>query len=281
MSRPDWRSACPADTLRAVFEGALALALTLSLQTAADNARVVQEKKPPPAAVQWTDDRPATRLFLNLWKDIKALPSANSAAVLAVGGAGALAVHSDDRRLASWSQSLDESDYTVVGRVLGDGWTHSGGAVATYVIGRISGSPQWTHIGSDLIRAQALNGLITTSLKVTVNRKRPTGAHYSFPSGHTSATFASAATLHAHYGWKAGVPAFAAAGFVAWTRARDGVHWLSDVAFGAAVGIVAGRTVTIPHMAKRVAVVPTPTKGGFALTFVISPSHKSQVSSRK
>lgn len=252
-----------------MFEGAFALAVTLSLQAAADNARAVQEKKPAPSVVQWTDDRPATHLFPNLWKDIKALPTADSAVVLAVGGAGALAVHSDDRRLANWSRSLDASDYTKVGRVLGDGWTNSGGAVATYVIGRISGSPQWTHIGSDLIRAQALNGLITTSLKVSVNRKRPTGGHYSFPSGHTSATFATAATLQGHYGWKAGVPAFVAAGFVAWTRARDGVHWLSDVAFGSAVGIVAGRTVTVPHAAKRVAIVPTPTKGGFAVTFFL------------
>jgi membrane-associated phospholipid phosphatase len=120
-----------------------------------------------------------------------------------------------------------------------------------------------------LIRAQALNALITVPLKAVVDRQRPNGGHYAFPSGHTSATFATAATLHAHYGWRVGIPAYAAATFVAWTRARDGKHWLSDIAFGSAVGIVAGRTVAAKHGTGRVTVTPAATKGGAMVTFVV------------
>ena len=50
-----------------------------------------------------------------------------------------------------------------------------------------------THVGSDLIRGQILNGIFTTTLKFAANRTRPTGSAYSFPSGHASATFTSAA----------------------------------------------------------------------------------------
>ena len=153
--------------------------------------------------------------------------------------------------------------------------------MATYAVGKLAHSPQVTHVGSDLIRAQVLNAVITTSLKVVVDRQRPNGGHWSFPSGHTSATFASAATLHAHYGWKVGIPAYATAGFVAWTRVRDREHWLSDVAFGSAIGIVAGRTVASKHGPRRVTVVPTVTKGGGAVMFYVNTSQKWEDRSRK
>ncbi len=244
---------------------ALLIAVTLGSATGAGTAAQTSPSKPP--ETKWTDDRPATHFFPNLFRDLKALPSKNSAGVYGIGGASALAIHATDDNIADWTARIDDPSYTIVGRVLGDGWFQSGGAVATYALGRLAHSAEVTHIGSDLIRAQALTGVLNTALKVSVNRTRPNGGHYAFPSGHTAATFTSAATLHAHYGWKAGVPAYAAAGFVAWTRARDGVHWLSDVVFGAAVGIASGRTVAGKHGPKRIGVVPTATKGGAALYF--------------
>ena len=68
------------------------------------------------------------------------------------------------------------------------------------------------------------------------------------PSGHTSATFASAAVLQDHFGWKVGVPSFAVAGFVGWTRIRDQHHWLTDVLVGAMIGFAVGYGMpTLPH----------------------------------
>jgi len=251
-----------------VFGTGWTLAVALTLQAA--GTAPPQESKAPAPLIAWTDDRPLTHLFPNLFKDIRALPSSDTGVWLAVTAATALAARGSDERLADWSARSGGAAYTSAGRAFGSGWIQSGGAVAAYVAGRIAGKPQVAHVGSDLIRAQALNGLLTTAIKVSVGRTRPTGSHYAFPSGHASATFASAAVLHAHYGWKAGAPALAAATFVGWTRVRDGQHWLTDVAFGAGIGIISGRTVARTHTGKRVTMVPTKTKGGFSLTFFIN-----------
>jgi hypothetical protein len=251
----------------------LAIALTLGVTDGGHQTKA-QAPVPQPPAVAWTDDRPLTHIFQNLFRDLRAVPSKNSAIVASAGGVGAAAIGGADEPFSEWADDAGETSYTSVGRALGSGWTQGGGAVATYAVGRLAGKPQVTHIGSDLIRAQTLNAVLTTVIKASVDRTRPNGARYSFPSGHTSATFASAAVLHTHYGWKVGMPAYATAGFVAWSRVRERAHWLSDVAFGSAVGILAGRTVASKHGPRRVTVVPTPTKGGGALIFYVTTSRR-------
>ena len=63
--------------------------------------------------------------------------------------------------------------------------------------------------------------------------------------------------LQRHYGWRVGIPAYAFAGYVAGSRLNEGVHFLSDVVFGATLGIIAGRTVTLDVAAHRFALVPS------------------------
>ena len=223
---------------------------------------------PPPAEIAWPDDRPFTRLFHNLAHDFRALPSRTTGLMLAAGGGGALVVHPFDDNVAGWVETVGDSSYTQLGNVLGDAWTQAGGAVATYAIGKMMKRPEVAHVGSDLIRAQALNGVITTTIKIAVNRTRPSGGHRAFPSGHTSAAFASAAVLHGHYGWEAGLAGYATAGFISWTRMRDKAHWLSDGVFGATVGIITGYTVTAGHRDRAWGLVPVKTEGGIAIYFV-------------
>ena len=55
-------------------------------------------------------------------------------------------------------------------------------------------------------------------------------------------SFASAAVLQEHFGWKVGLAAYAGAAYVATSRLSERQHYLSDVVFGAAVGIAAGST---------------------------------------
>jgi membrane-associated phospholipid phosphatase len=254
-----WRSAspsaCPVDILRPVLNTTLALAVALALQTARPVA--------PPGT--WTDDRPFTHLLQNLGHDLQHLPSAENAVMLGAGGAAALVLHPADDNVADWAARQQASSYTTFGGVLGNGWIEGGGAAATYVIGRVRQDARLTHVGSDLVRAQVLNGVLTTGIKVAADRTRPNGGKYSFPSGHTSATFTTAAVLEAHFGWRTGVPAYALAGFVGWTRVREHVHWLSDVAFGAALGTVAGRTVAGGHRGGGWTIVPVKTAGGAAI----------------
>jgi membrane-associated phospholipid phosphatase len=81
--------------------------------------------------------------------------------------------------------------------------------------------------------------------------------------------FASATVLERHFGWKAGIPAYAVASYVAASRVQTQRHYLSDVMFGAALGIVAGRTVPIGH-GRQLELTPMalPHGGGASFTLI-------------
>lgn len=86
---------------------------------------------------------------------------------------------------------------------------------------------------------------LTLALKETFPERRPDGSdNKSFPSGHTSASFAAAATLQNRYGWKVGLPAQLAAAFVGWSRVEARKHHVHDVLVGAAIGQAAGFLIT-------------------------------------
>lgn len=164
-----------------------------------------------------------------------------------------------------------------VGEILGGAWVQAGGAAATYVVGAAARKPALAHLGQDLVRAQARNGLMTHALKLTVRRTRPDGGRYSFPSGHASGSFASAAVLGRHLGPKVGLPAFALATYVAVSRVQEGRHFPSDVILGAAIGVLAGRTVTAAHGRRSLTLEPiaSPDCGvGLAVTIVWGAGRK-------
>ena len=79
----------------------------------------------------------------------------------------------------------------------------------------------------------------TFILKYSIDAERPNGENNrSFPSGHTSASFSSATFIQMRYGWSYGVPAYAVATFVAWSRVYTDHHYTRDVLAGAALGVV-------------------------------------------
>jgi membrane-associated phospholipid phosphatase len=216
----------------------------------------------------WPDDQPFRRIVQNLVHDFKALPNLDSLLILGAGAAGAMAVHPVDDDVANWMAGQDYSSYAPLGDSLGVGWVHGVAAIGTYSIGRLAHDAKATHVGSDLIRAQFMNLILTRSLKLAVDRERPGGGSHSFPSGHSSAAFTTASILHGNFGWKVGVPAYSISGFIAWARFRDGSHWVSDVVFGSALGLAVGRAVIVGHQPRKWAVVPTASKGGGGLMFI-------------
>ena len=137
-----------------------------------------------------------------------------------------------------------------------------GAAFATFAIGRPAKNPRVATVGADLVRAQILNTGITIGVKTAVDRTRPDGRKYSFPSGHTSSAFATAAVLERHYGWKAGLPAYAAAAYVGGSRIAENKHFLSDVIVGAAIGAVCGRAATVGTGRARMTLSPIAAPGG-------------------
>jgi membrane-associated phospholipid phosphatase len=79
--------------------------------------------------------------------------------------------------------------------------------------------------------------LVTDALKDAVGEERPDRSNdKSFPSGHTSMSFAAAGTLHKRYGWKIGIPAHVVAAFVGVARVKAKKHYVHDVIAGAAIG---------------------------------------------
>ena len=87
--------------------------------------------------------------------------------------------------------------------------------------------------------------IVTEGLKQTVARTRPDGSNRkSFPSGHTSRSFAAAATLLNREGPALGVPAFLVASFVGVARVEGKKHYWSDVIVGAGIGTGIGLLLT-------------------------------------
>jgi membrane-associated phospholipid phosphatase len=120
-----------------------------------------------------------------------------------------------------------------------------GTAATIYVVGRIKDQPKVSHLGMDLLRSLAITEGLTQAMKHTVRRERPDhSGRNSFPSGHAAETFAFATALERHLGWRGAVPAYLFSSYVAASRLHENRHFLSDVVFGATVGIIAGRTVT-------------------------------------
>jgi len=96
--------------------------------------------------------------------------------------------------------------------------------------------------------ASAINLGSTIALKYAVDRKRPYEIYPdiigksdegspSFPSGHTSAAFATATSLCLAYPkWYVIVPSYLWAGTVGYSRMHLGVHYPSDVLGGVVLG---------------------------------------------
>ena len=88
---------------------------------------------------------------------------------------------------------------------------------------------------------------VTYALKYSINERRPNGGNLSFPSGHTSISFSAAEFMRKRYGWEYGVPAYAAASFVAYSRVESRQHHPQDVVAGAGIGILSSYIFTKPY----------------------------------
>jgi membrane-associated phospholipid phosphatase len=236
-------------------------------------AQTVTERTPPVASAFGTVTLPIPsvgRILKDTLIDFRHLPSAQSLTWLSVGTAGAILGHSADSPVTSRLARPRLEDPFESGSVIGSLPVQLGGALATYTVGRLTNSSRAVTLGAELVRAQLVAQTIAWGAKYAVRRTRPDGSSLSFPSGHASVSFASATVLEKYFGWKVGVPAFSVASYVAASRIQQKRHYLSDVAFGAAVGVMAGRTVTLGHGGRRLGIAPmaSPGGGGIALTWL-------------
>ena len=120
----------------------------------------------------------------------------------------------------------------------------------------------------ELALASATTLGVVFTLKPIINRRRPNGGNHSFPSGHTASAFMGAAFLQVRYGWAYGLPAYAAAAFVGYSRVHAKEHWTTDVVAGAALGIASNLAFTRRY--HRVQLTPTAVPGGVGVSALVA-----------
>ena len=248
----------------------LTAVLIACLWTSAASAQGAPETTPP------NDDKPfcdryglVTVLLRCLPHDLGGLARTDALVSLGVGGALAgVSHHFDDEVFRKFAEPQEDTS-VAVGRVIGEAGVQFGAPAAAYFITRAIGSEGGQQLSIMIVRTQMVNAVLTRGLKL-FPRARPyqqdaTPGQGSFPSGHASASFATATVVQRKWGWKAGVPAYAAATFISVTRLQN-VHFLSDVTFGAAVGIASGLAINLPGPHPTVAPLIAPGVVGVSIT---------------
>lgn len=130
------------------------------------------------------------------------------------------------------------------GDFIGSGVIEFSASVASYTAGKLFHSQKTAAFGSDLFRAEILNAVSTVGLKHALGRTRPDGGSWSFPSGHSSASYAAAAVVYSHFGARWGIPAYVLATYVGVSRLQENRHYPSDVLAGALLGSYIGFKVS-------------------------------------
>ena len=99
-----------------------------------------------------------------------------------------------------------------------------------------------------------------------------TGECCAFPSGHAATAFAVASVIERHFGYRAAWPTLALATYVGVSRLHNNRHYVSDVLFGASVGMTTGWTIVGRHGSSRYALAPVAVPGGMAVTVTLTPA---------
>lgn len=142
---------------------------------------------------------------------------------------------------------------------IGNGSRLTAVSVALLAVGWIFSKPAFKAAGIETLIAHGIAALVSNGLKHLLGRPRPKFVHSgewqfapswasgldSFPSGHTTASFAVATVLAKRF------PAFGplcvgVATFVAVSRVLRGSHFPTDVFGGAVLGVVSGSVAAAP-----------------------------------
>lgn len=180
-----------------------------------------------------------------VWDDITALPTWENTWWLLGGTALTIGVYQiEDAESAS--EALNKGAWDSLsdfGNIWGDIRVQGPLALGTWGIGSWAGNDEVAGFGFDLSRGLLLTYATTSIIKAAVNRERPNGEDYSFPSGHTATAFTTAGVVTQRYGGWLGGLSLGLGVLTAMGRMEDMKHYASDVVAGATIGWIIGRTV--------------------------------------
>ena len=126
-------------------------------------------------------------------------------------------------------------------------------AVYSLNLAGVKGKNNFGNRSALAFKSAFLNTLIVKSLKKITDTERPYGETGSFPSGHTSLTFAMAHFMHKEYGEQSvwySIGAYASATTVGVFRLAKNSHWVSDVLAGAGIGMLSTELIYLTHLYK-------------------------------
>lgn len=149
---------------------------------------------------------------------------------------------------SAWGQQLQVTGSRKAVRTSGDVLvfvTPAAGLAAILATGDWQGLKQGVFTGATTLG-------VTYALKYLVKKERPDFSDtHSFPSMHTSVSFAGAAFIQRRYGWKWGIPAYVVSTYVGWSRVYGKKHDGWDVAAGAVIGAGSAYLFTRPFARKH------------------------------
>jgi len=201
-------------------------------------------------------------------------------------------ISSEEDDVQSWVQKSRNDDTDMVAQYTGPAGSGKyvlPALVGLYGYGRIAGRDRAERTALLGMESVILSGFFTNAVKYLTHKHRPGHAYgndvswngpglshadLSFPSGHSTCSFAVATVVALEYGDNSLVPplAYCAATLAALSRVNDNAHWMSDIILGSAIGHFTARAIVSRHgggPASRVSLVPAARSGGMSLALCL------------
>jgi membrane-associated phospholipid phosphatase len=226
----------------------------------------------PPTSVQGQASDDPIRFILWPLEDVRAVGdgiSVRTTGLLALGGAGILALSRYDRTTTEWASGLGVNSHLRVAQEFGNARVVRP-ALGVILIGSLmTGDLRLQDASFTALESVILANLVTNSLKGLFGRARPWqeegtnsfepfSGNTSLPSGHATTAFAALTPFALYYGGVVGGGLYLLAGATAFSRMATNVHWFSDVVAGSAVGLTTAWLLTRRHRAgTRISLSPT------------------------